>query len=170
MPSMLALTRWMADYYACSWGQALDAVVPAGVKKHAGTRIATFLMVPEEAREACSRGSINPPLTPKQAAVMEILGRGELLTMADVCRHGEMQRRADPRPARVADWCDRCGNGCRSGCRRLAPWTRALATANPTRLAHASARRRAWSRRPSNEAALEQLSVRRSKRAALLRS
>ena len=50
--NMLALTRWMADYYACSWGQALDAVVPAGVKKHAGTRIATFVMVPEEAREA----------------------------------------------------------------------------------------------------------------------
>ena len=47
---MLDLTRWMADYYACSWGQALDAVVPAGVKKHAGTRIGTFLIVPEEIR------------------------------------------------------------------------------------------------------------------------
>ena len=47
---MLELTRWMADYYACSWGQALDAVVPAGVKKHAGTRIGTFLMIPEEIR------------------------------------------------------------------------------------------------------------------------
>ena len=70
---MLALTRWIADYYACSWGQALDAVVPAGVKKHAGTRIATFLMVPEEAREALSPGTINPPLTAKQAAAMEVL-------------------------------------------------------------------------------------------------
>ena len=49
---MLELTRWMADYYACSWGQALDAAVPAGVKKHAGTRIGTFLIVPEETREA----------------------------------------------------------------------------------------------------------------------
>ncbi len=47
---MLELTRWMADYYACSWGQALDAAVPAGVKKHAGTRVGTFLMVPEEIR------------------------------------------------------------------------------------------------------------------------
>ena len=83
---MLALTRWIADYYACSWGQALDAVVPAGVKKHAGTRIATFLLVPDEAREALLAGTINPPLTPKQAAAMEILARGELLTVADVCR------------------------------------------------------------------------------------
>jgi primosomal protein N' (replication factor Y) len=84
---MLELTRWMADYYACSWGQALDAVVPAGVKKHAGARIATFLIVPEEAREALVANSIKPPLSPKQAAVMEILCRAEdLLTMADVCR------------------------------------------------------------------------------------
>ncbi len=34
--AMLELTRWMGTYYACSWGQALDAVVPAGVKKGAG--------------------------------------------------------------------------------------------------------------------------------------
>ena len=27
---MLGLTRWMADYYACSWGQALDAVEDDG--------------------------------------------------------------------------------------------------------------------------------------------
>ena len=45
---MLELTRWIAGYYACSWGQALDAVVPAGVKKQAGTRIRTCLTVPEE--------------------------------------------------------------------------------------------------------------------------
>ncbi len=83
---MLALTRWIADYYACSWGQALDAVVPAGVKKHAGTRIATFLMLPEEAREALKAGSINPPLTAKQAAAMEVLSGAEMLTLADVCR------------------------------------------------------------------------------------
>lgn len=41
--TMLELTRWLADYYACSWGQALDAVVPAGVKKHAGTHSRYFL-------------------------------------------------------------------------------------------------------------------------------
>src|SRR5271156_5457257 len=29
--AMLDLTRWMAGYYSCAWGQALDSVVPAGV-------------------------------------------------------------------------------------------------------------------------------------------
>lgn len=37
-PAMLRLTRWMADYYLCPWGQVLEAVVPAGVRGKAGTR------------------------------------------------------------------------------------------------------------------------------------
>ena len=64
---MLELTRWLAEYYACSWGQALDAAVPAGVKKHAGTRVGTFLVVPEETREAMRAGPIEPKLSAKQA-------------------------------------------------------------------------------------------------------
>ena len=37
-PAMIRLTRWMADYYLCPWGQVLEAVVPAGVRGMAGTR------------------------------------------------------------------------------------------------------------------------------------
>ena len=70
---MLELTRWMADYYACSWGQALDAVVPAGVKKHAGTRIGTFLMIPEEIRADLQAEILKRRLPPKQTAVLEVL-------------------------------------------------------------------------------------------------
>ena len=36
---LLRLTRWMADYYLCGWGQVLNAVVPAGAKQQAGTRM-----------------------------------------------------------------------------------------------------------------------------------
>lgn len=35
---MLDLTRWIAEYYLCSWGQVLHGVIPAAVKKNAGTR------------------------------------------------------------------------------------------------------------------------------------
>ena len=31
-PNLLRLTRWMADYYLCGWGQVLNAVIPAGAK------------------------------------------------------------------------------------------------------------------------------------------
>ncbi len=80
---MLSLTRWMATYYACSWGQALDAVVPAGVKKAAGTHLRTFLVAPEEVKLA--RDTYNLP--PKQAEALAVLCRSnELLTLEDVCR------------------------------------------------------------------------------------
>jgi primosomal protein N' (replication factor Y) len=81
--AMLELTRWMAGYYACSWGQALDAVVPAGVKKQSGTRVGTYLVVPDEVRE--SLASLNLP--PKQAEALAILCRSDVpLTVADLCR------------------------------------------------------------------------------------
>src|SRR5262249_32725345 len=41
--SLLRLTRWMADYYLCGWGQVLQAVLPAGVRDQAGMREAVFI-------------------------------------------------------------------------------------------------------------------------------
>jgi primosomal protein N' (replication factor Y) len=83
--AMLELTRWLASYYACAWGQALDAVVPAGVKKQAGTRIGTFLVVPEEVRER--QAAAEAELPPKQAEALAVLLRSaEPLTVSDVCR------------------------------------------------------------------------------------
>jgi primosomal protein N' (replication factor Y) len=66
---LLKLTRWMADYYLCGWGQVLNAVVPAGVKKQAGTRSVPLLeLVPDSLL-------IQPPphLSPKQKRVLEFL-------------------------------------------------------------------------------------------------
>ncbi len=31
-PRMLAFTRWMSDYYLCSWAETLDAALPGGLK------------------------------------------------------------------------------------------------------------------------------------------
>jgi primosomal protein N' (replication factor Y) len=45
-PPMLRLTEWIADYYLCEWGQAIEGVVPAGVRGQAGTREVTVLSVP----------------------------------------------------------------------------------------------------------------------------
>jgi primosomal protein N' (replication factor Y) len=46
--NLLRLTRWMADYYLCGWGQVLNAVVPAGAREKAGTRKLAFIeAVPE---------------------------------------------------------------------------------------------------------------------------
>ena len=47
---MLELTQWIADRYLCAWGQVLESVVPAGVKRGAGTRIVNGYVAAAEAR------------------------------------------------------------------------------------------------------------------------
>src|SRR5436305_7843824 len=42
---LLRLTRWMADYYLCGWGQVLQAILPAGVRDRKGERPAVFLQL-----------------------------------------------------------------------------------------------------------------------------
>ncbi|WP_435020493.1 replication restart helicase PriA [Tundrisphaera sp. TA3] len=86
---MLDLTRWIASYYTCAWGQALDAAVPAGVKKQAGTRVWTCLTVPESTLAKKADGSLR--LTAKQAEIIEILARSDVpLTLSDVCRRAKV--------------------------------------------------------------------------------
>ncbi len=58
-----------------------------GSRSMPGPEIGTFLVVPEETREALRDEANKPQLTAKQAAVLEVLCRGdEPLTTADVCR------------------------------------------------------------------------------------
>jgi primosomal protein N' (replication factor Y) len=72
-PNLLRLTRWMADYYLCGWGQILNVVVPAGAKEKAGTRAATFL----EAVPAAELAQPPAKVTAKQQTVLEELRRHE---------------------------------------------------------------------------------------------
>jgi primosomal protein N' (replication factor Y) len=81
--AMLDLTRWIAGYYACAWGQALDSVVPAGVKKQAGTRVWTCLTVPDSTLEKLAKG--DHKLNPKQLEVIQVVAKATVpLTLADV--------------------------------------------------------------------------------------
>ena len=66
--NLLRLTRWMADYYLCGWGQVLNAVVPAGARERAGTLTLTFVEAVPEAElpsplpvTPCKRNTPKPP-------------------------------------------------------------------------------------------------------------
>ncbi|MCI0700530.1 MAG: primosomal protein N', partial [Planctomycetia bacterium] len=66
---VMKLTRWMADYYLCGWGQVLHAVVPAGVRDNAGTRVASFV-------EPLPKDKLPNPLptvTPQQKSALDKL-------------------------------------------------------------------------------------------------
>jgi len=66
---ILALTKWMAEYYLCSWGQVLDGVIPASVRGRAGTREVQLLSVSTEV--AARLASLKLP--PKQLLALKTL-------------------------------------------------------------------------------------------------
>jgi primosomal protein N' (replication factor Y) len=68
-PDLLRLTRWIADYYLCGWGQVLNAVIPAAAKKQSGTRLVALL----EAIPEADLSRPTPALTAKQVAALEQL-------------------------------------------------------------------------------------------------
>ena len=92
--AMLELTRWIADRYLCSWGQVLDSVIPAGVRKQAGTREITRYALSDAARDALASDAKFPK---KQAAILEALAAAEApldvetLTAAADCGTGPIQ-------------------------------------------------------------------------------
>ena len=84
--AMLELTQWMADYYLCDWGQVLDAVVPAGVRAEAGTRLTTFLHVEEDAAGKVAETK----LPKKQAAAFQTLAANDgPMTQAELATAAE---------------------------------------------------------------------------------
>jgi primosomal protein N' (replication factor Y) len=91
---MLELTRWISQYYLCPIGQVLEAMLPAGVRSHAGTRLTTVLFA--EAASSCSetlakklaaRCSPLAILSPKQQHVLSVLRQSpEPLTTQELQR------------------------------------------------------------------------------------
>ncbi len=67
--NMLRLTRWMADYYLCGWGQVLNSVIPAAAKSNAGLRNQLVVQAVSDERLP----SPMPKLTPKQSTAWEVL-------------------------------------------------------------------------------------------------
>jgi len=68
-PRMLELTRGIAERYLCGWGQVLDSVVPAGVKKLSGTREILFLVPAAGVAESLGERKLGA----KQKTALEVL-------------------------------------------------------------------------------------------------
>lgn len=82
-PAMLRLTEWIAAHYLCPLGQVLDAVVPAGVRGQAGTRLTTLLTVEESVPARLD----DLKLSGKQRDVIQtLLKAGAPLTPAELAR------------------------------------------------------------------------------------
>ena len=80
---MLELARWVAGYYLSGWGEALEAVLPAGVRYNIGSREAVFLAKsPAEALAAAE--ALGKRGAKRRAVVDTIAAADGLLSTADV--------------------------------------------------------------------------------------
>lgn len=98
---MLRLCRWMADYYCCSWGEALQCALPAGAKSSART---LYRLAPErisEGRWSERQGKIiaalhaRGPLTERQLAAAAG-GRALSNTLLALVRRGVVTAESAP--------------------------------------------------------------------------
>jgi primosomal protein N' (replication factor Y) len=89
--SMLRLTRWMADRYLCSWGEALEAAVPAAVRRGKTKKTEQRLYPAAGAAEAIEE--LQGGRTRSQAEVLSVLlERGGGLTAAELGREVGVSR------------------------------------------------------------------------------
>ncbi len=97
--TLLRLTRWMADYYLCGWGQVLNAVIPAGARDQAGTRRRTFL-------EAVPPGGTHRP---HRRAAAQAMRRAATSAPGRQTRRGQAAAKADALRLRTAEGAARQG-------------------------------------------------------------
>ncbi|MDO5580420.1 MAG: primosomal protein N' [Planctomycetia bacterium] len=94
---MLDLAQWISDRYLCPLGTVLEAVLPAGVRDQAGTRLTTVYSLISNAEEklrtiaagkaANKKGEDLPLLTSKQKRAYEILRNSpEPLTLTELAK------------------------------------------------------------------------------------
>ena len=79
---LLHLTRWVAEYYLCSWGEAIKAAVPSGLFRESHREVRPRVPDPEaSARKLETRA-------PLQAEIMRSLSRGPVMLSGLVRRLG----------------------------------------------------------------------------------
>jgi primosomal protein N' (replication factor Y) len=96
---LLELTRWIATYYGCSWGEALAAALPSALKREAGARRVPWIAPAEGVGEA-QLGAIESSNPRHHRLLRLLLDAGAPLELRDACR------RANLSPA-YARWLER---------------------------------------------------------------
>ncbi len=79
-PELLQLTRWVAGYYGCAWGEVLAAATPGGFTPASVRRLRLVGPLNDTAREALRNRA------PVQAALVGALGEGRAVSLSHLRR------------------------------------------------------------------------------------
>jgi len=83
-PRLMELTKWMAEYYRCAWGEVLVAVVPAGVRRGFSGRTVAYVQpagISDPELEQLTARSV------KRRRIADVVAESsEALTISDAAR------------------------------------------------------------------------------------
>ena len=74
---MLEMTRWMASYYCCSWGEALAAILPSGVRKGSVARTVLLVSAARPHGDLRAKADEIEKRAPRQARALRALAATE---------------------------------------------------------------------------------------------
>jgi primosomal protein N' (replication factor Y) len=79
--NLLGLTRWIADYYLCSWGQALDCALPPSVRLAAKSQLS---LVRKSSEEFDSALTDLQAFAPRQHEILKVMLERPRMTLAQL--------------------------------------------------------------------------------------
>lgn len=85
---IMELTKWIADYYCCGWGEVLSAALPAAVKKGTHKKTLQFVSLAIENNEALETAEKLAKRAPKQAGLLKYL-----IDFPDGCRISDIEEK-----------------------------------------------------------------------------
>jgi len=84
---MLSFTKWIADYYRCSWGEVLAAALPIGVREDSGVRMKRLIRPAVPPSRLAEEISKLRKRSPAQADVLEaVAGSDRPMTPAEAAK------------------------------------------------------------------------------------
>ena len=97
---MLGIAEWLANFYFCGWGEALETFLPSVVRKGINSRKVSVVRLCKDGTSVKDMISIIKKRAPKQARVLEVLtGVGEItipeLTSISKCKIDSIYRLRD---------------------------------------------------------------------------
>ncbi len=85
-PSMIDLTRWIADYYLAPWGEVLRGALPPGINMESRR----FVRLTDDGRDALKDGA--PGVPAKRRRLLEVAADRDKLTVAHAIREAGLPR------------------------------------------------------------------------------
>jgi len=84
-PGLLDLTRWIATTYACSWGEAIAAAMPGGLRSETGARTVSMARV-AEGRGAADLEALEGQEEKQHRVLRTLLELGGPIEVRELCR------------------------------------------------------------------------------------